>query len=152
MSASRGGDTELNQVGGSDDFVPGAMVGERGMEDDHDGEESTAGRKKTRRMQPYSLGEFREMWEAAERTLGTTTESLDGDVMVRKANKTLGKKTDGLQKRAMYGRLLPDAVDVSIGRMPVQQSTVCVPSCVGSRYTSSCLPSFFFFFVSCRYY
>ena len=59
----------------------------------------------------YTKEEFKTMWRAAETDIGHTTEEIESGSLVRGANSEIRTEDSSGQKKAPYGRILPDAVD-----------------------------------------
>jgi hypothetical protein len=53
---------------------------------------------------PFTLNEFKELWELAEKHLGKTAEEAESESEIRAANKRF--KGPSAQTKAQYGRLL----------------------------------------------
>jgi hypothetical protein len=104
--------------------------GEQEMEPDFENERSPVGRcerltkdasKQTPtvkdgcniRKPPFPPAMFQKIWDSAEDIIGCSMETIEHSAEFRSANNRLEKTVATDQNRAMYGRILPGAMDVS---------------------------------------
>ena len=79
----------------------------------------------TANLGPYPLSDFQSIWQAVQgedQELGTTEDDIESNGSFRLANKSVNKSDSREQRKAMYGRILPNALQV---RFDVAGSGAC---------------------------